>query len=325
MNKKIILLGHGVGVKFTIESLINNPKLGYEVAGVVTHPKEEHAHDHKMMESRKEIYGGYAYNVFNVEDDYGISLLESNNVNSSESIQWIQQFDPAYIISIGCRNIIKALFLNRFENKVLNIHTAPLPKYRGAASDSWMILNGEWDSKQFGCIHFIDTGIDTGNIIAKSHYKIPKFSYPIDVFKIRMNTFKDLLPKAITALQSSDFEGYNQEMDGATVFPRLNTSVDGRIDWSSTGDDILKFIYAFSYPHEGAWCYLDNQKINILESDLLQDIQMHSFATGLIFGKNEIGSYKVAVKGGYLLLRKIEISGKGIQQKKVLRLGRFLK
>lgn len=324
MNKKIILLGHGVGVKFTIEALINKPKLGYEVAGVVTHPKEGHAHDLKMMETRKEIYDGYAYNVFNVDKDYGISLLESNDVNSSETIEWIEQFDPAYIISIGCRNIIKAPFLNRFENKVLNIHTAPLPKYRGAASDSWMILNGEWNSEQFGCIHFIDTGIDTGNIIAKSYYKIPAFSYPIDVFKTRMNTFKDILPKALIALQNMDFKGEKQKMDGATVFPRLNTTVDGRINWSNTGDDLIKFIYAFSYPHEGAWCYFDDQKINILEAGFMQDIQMHPYATGLIFGKNERGLYKVAIKGGYLLLKKIEISGEGIEQKKIFRLGRFL-
>ena len=26
---------------------------------------------------------------------------------------------------------------------VLNIHTTPLPLYRGAANDSWMILNNE--------------------------------------------------------------------------------------------------------------------------------------------------------------------------------------
>ncbi|MGW1455554.1 methionyl-tRNA formyltransferase [Salegentibacter agarivorans] len=325
MNKKVILLGHGVGVKFTIESLLANPDLEFEVAGIVTHPKEEHTPDLEMMEKRKKIYQEYAYNVFNVSKDYGIPLLETYDVNSSETIKWIKQFDPEYIISIGCRNIIKAPFLNIFENKVFNIHTAPLPKYRGAASDSWMILNGEWDSEQFGCIHFIDTGIDTGDIIAKSYYKIPEFSYPIDVFKIRMNTFKDLLPKAIKALGSIDFVGQKQDMDGATVFPRLNTPVDGVINWTYSGKDLLKFIYAFGYPHEGASCFFDKQKINILEAEFVEDIKMHPFAIGLIFGKNEDGMYKVALKDGYLLLKKIEVDGKLIQQKSILRLGRFLK
>lgn len=324
MNKKVILLGHGIGVKLTIEALLNNPELGYEVAGVVTHPKEQHAHDLEMMEKRKNIYNNYAYNVFNVLEDFGISLCESNDVNSPETINWIKQFDPEYVISIGCRNIIKEPFLNLFRKKVLNIHTAPLPKYRGAASDSWMILNGEWEREQFGCVHFIDTGIDTGNIIAKSFYKIPKYCYPIDVFKIRMNTFKDLLPKAIKVLKS-DFVGHKQDMDRATVFPRLNTTVDGVIDWSYPGEDLLKFVYAFGYPHEGASCFLEEQKINILEAEFFEDIKMHPFAIGLIFGKNNEGNYKVALKDGYLLLKKIEVNGELIQQRKILRLGRFLK
>lgn len=325
MNKKVILLGHGVGVKFTIESLLANPDLGFEVAGVVTHPKEEHSHDLEMMENRKKIYGEYAYNVFNVYKDYGISLLESSDVNSPDTIEWIKQFDPAYLISIGCRNIIKEAFLKIFERKVFNIHTAPLPKYRGAASDSWMILNGEWDNEQFGCIHFIDTGIDTGNIIAKSYYKIPRYSYPIDVFKIRMNTFKDLLPKAIKALGSSDFVGQKQEVNMATVFPRLSTPVDGVIDWTYPGKDLLRFIYAFGYPHEGASCLFNSQKINILEAEFFDDLKLHPFAIGLIFGKNENDMYKVALKDGYLLLKKIEVEGEPIQQKKILRLGKYLK
>lgn len=325
MNKKVILLGHGVGVKFTIEALLNNPELGYEVAGVVTHPKEQHAHDLEMMEKRYRIYDGFAYNIFNVYDDYEIPLLESDDVNKLETVDWIKQFDPKFVISVGCRNILKKSFLNIFNKKVLNIHTAPLPKYRGAGSDSWMILNGEWEKKQFGCVHFIDTGIDTGNIIAKSYYEIPKFSYPIDIFKIRMNTFRDLLPKAIEVLTNPDFIGFKQDMDNATVFPRLNTYKDGIIDFSYSGEQLLKFIYAFGYPHAGASCFFDNQRINILEAEFFEDIKMHPFAIGLIFGRNEKGFYKVALKDGYLLLKKIEVDGEPILQKNILRLGRFLK
>lgn len=324
MSKKVILLGHGVGVKFTIESLLNNPGLGYEVTGVVTHPREEHEHDLQMMEKRAHFYGEYAYNVFKVKEDYGIALKESPDVNSPEVVNWIKEMEPAYVISIGCRNIIKASFLQEFKNRVLNIHTGPLPRYRGAAGDSWMILNGEWGTQQFGCIHLIDTGIDTGNIVAKSYFDIPKPVYPIDLFKIRIDTFKDLLPKAIEALQETGFKGEEQDLNEATVFPRLYTPVDGKINWSYSGEELIRFIYAFGYPHEGAHCSMEEKKINILEAEFLKDIKMHSFATGLIFGKDYRGNYKVAVKDGYLLLKKIEIAGKSVEQKKVLRLGRRL-
>ncbi|SDL81126.1 Formyl transferase, C-terminal domain [Salinimicrobium catena] len=325
MNKKIVLLGHGVGVKFTIESLLENSTLGYEVGGVITHPKEEHTHDLQMMENRKEIYGDHAYNVFKVVEDYNIPLLESRDVNSQEAVKWIESINPGYIISIGCRNIIKQPFLEKFKKKVFNIHTTPLPKYRGAASDSWMILNGEWGKKLYGCVHFIDTGIDTGNIIAKSYYKIPDLCYPIDLFKIRMNTFKSLLPETIKALQDPSFKGLKQNMEDATTFPRLSTPVDGIINWNFSGEDLIRFIHAFGYPHEGACCYLEGKKINILEAEFVNTIKLHPHAKGLIFGKNSLGMYKVALKDGYLLVKKIEVNGKSTQQNKIFRLGKFLK
>ena len=99
------------------------------------------------MNKRKELFGEFAYNVFNVESDYNIKGLESKNVNHLETINWIKTFSPTYIVSISCRDILKSKFLNEFKNMVLNIHTTPLPQYRGAANDSWMILNNELGKK----------------------------------------------------------------------------------------------------------------------------------------------------------------------------------
>ena len=171
--KNIVILGHGVGVKFVVESLIKSNS-NFRVVALVTHPKKEHEHDLNLMNKRKELFGEFAYNVFNVESDYNVKVLESKNVNHLETINWIKTFSPTYIVSISCRDILKSKFLNEFKNMVLNIHTTPLPQYRGAANDSWMILNNELGKKKYGCLHFIDEGIDTGPIIQKSFYNLPK-------------------------------------------------------------------------------------------------------------------------------------------------------
>ncbi|MBV9988024.1 MAG: hypothetical protein JO301_10110 [Chitinophagaceae bacterium] len=325
MPKNIVLLGHGAGVKFTIESLLANAELGYAVCAVVTHPFEDHKGDLEMIEKRADIYGEHAYNVFHVEQDYGIPLKEAANVNEPHVVEWIRGFDPAFIISIGCRNIVKKDFLETFKNKVLNIHTTPLPRYRGAANDSWMILNGEWGTTQFGCMHYIDEGIDTGAIVAKSYYSIPDKCYPIHVFKARMNTFKDLLVLGLRNLATPGFAPEIQKTGEATTFPRLYTPKDGKINFKDfSGQETVKFIYAFGYPFSGAFCNLDTRKINVLAADFYTDQQFHSFANGLIFGKNESGQYKVVVNGGYLLIRSIEVDGEPIAQNKVFKLGRYL-
>ena len=323
--KKIVLLGHTVGVKFIIDSLISKSS-EFRVVGIVTHPKEDHLRDLNLMSKRKGIYGDYSYNVFDVQKDYGIKIIEAKDVNDKETLNWIKKIDPSYIISVGCRNILKTKFLNIFPKKVLNIHTAPLPKYRGAASDSWMILNGELGKEQYGVCHFIDEGIDTGAIIAVSKYKLPKRAYPIDIHKIRMDVFQDIIIKTLKNLKNPDFKPKIQDPSKSTVFPRLFTPVDGKILFDLfNGNEIDLFVQAFGYPFEGAFCFLGDKKINILDAEFVKKKLFHSFANGLIFGKNLKGQYKVCVNDGFILIKKIEINGVEILQNKILRLGKFLK
>ena len=323
--KKIVVLGHGVGVKLIIDTLLTQKKLETRVVALVTHPFEDHQRDLEMIEKRKELYEEFAYNVFNVEKDYGIPVFTANNVNELSSVLHIKSFSPDYIISVGCRDIIKKEFLKEFSGKVFNIHTTPLPRYRGAASDSWMILNGEWGKDLFGVFHEIDEGLDTGRIVAKSQYRIPNKSYPIDVFKSRMSIFPDLIEKAIHALNNSIFKFEEQDHYEATTFPRLFTPKDGKIDFKLyDGASIERFIYAFGYPFEGAHCFLGDRKINILEADFIEGASMHPKTFGLVFGKDKYGNYKVSVNGGALLIKKIERNNQVISQSQVMRLGRIL-
>jgi methionyl-tRNA formyltransferase len=321
----IVLLGHGVGIKFVIESLATS-QIGYQVVALITHPYADHLPDLQMLESRKDIYGEYGYNVFNLKKDFDIPVYEYDDVNRLEVINLIDAYSPAYIISIGCRNIIKADFLKKFPKKVLNIHTTPLPEYRGAASDSWMILNGEWGSKKYGCLHFIDQGIDTGDIIEKEYYDILNFSYPIDVFKARMSIFRNLVIKGLFKLQQQNFIPEKQNVNSATTFPRLLTSRDGHIDFKNwTGEDIIKFIYAFGYPFPGAYCFLNDIKLCILNAEFVQENKFHSFANGLVIGKNNKNEYKIVVKGGVCLVKTLEVDGVEVPQGRYFKLGKFLK
>jgi methionyl-tRNA formyltransferase len=326
MNKNIVILGHGAGVRFVVKSLIKNPELGFKVAAVVTHPFDEHKFDLEMLESRKEMYGEYGYNIFEIKSDYNIDILESSDVNSDETIKWINEYKPVYIISVGCRNIIKSNFLNSFQGIVLNIHTTPLPRYRGGASDSWMILNGEWGKELFGCLHYIDEGIDTGDIIAKINYVVPNKCYPIDLYKVRLNTFNEILIAGLNNLMEENFIPEKQDNNNSSVFPRLDTKIDGHIDFcNQNGEEIEKFIFAFGYPHEGAHCFFNDKKVNIQEAEFVQSKTFHPICKGLVFGKDNYSRYKVYVDGGYILLKKIAINSIEIEQNKVFRLGKYLK
>ena len=93
--KNIVILGHGVGVKFVIESLIKS-NTNYRVVALVTHPKKEHEHDRNLMNRRKKIFGDYAYNVFDLESDHKIKILELGRL--CDSLSYRKTLERGYVI-----------------------------------------------------------------------------------------------------------------------------------------------------------------------------------------------------------------------------------
>lgn len=101
-----------------------------------------------------------------------IPLFKTNNINDEESIIFLQSSQPDLIISAYFSQILKKPILNIPKIGVLNIHPALLPDYKGAMNYFWVLKNGE--NKAGVTVHWIDEGIDTGEIIAKKSFIINK-------------------------------------------------------------------------------------------------------------------------------------------------------
>lgn len=90
-------------------------------------------------------------------------------------------------VSIGGSHIFTAAEIARAHCGIVNLHFAPLPRYRGRYSAGHALRNGE---TYFGVtLHYIDEGIDTGPIIAER------------LFSIEDDTVDSLRAKAFSAGQ----------------------------------------------------------------------------------------------------------------------------
>ena len=69
-----------------------------------------------------------------------------------------------FIISYGYQYIIKDNVLTKFPRRVINMHISYLPWNKGKDPNMWSFLE---DTPKGVTIHFIDPGIDTGEIIAQ--------------------------------------------------------------------------------------------------------------------------------------------------------------
>lgn len=74
------------------------------------------------------------------------------------------------VVLAGYMRMIKAPLLEGFPQRIINIHPSLLPKFPGIESWNQALVAGEIKT---GCtVHFVDSGMDTGPIIAQSEVPI---------------------------------------------------------------------------------------------------------------------------------------------------------
>lgn len=93
----------------------------------------------------------------------GIPYHPITNPNAAENFQAIASFDPEVLVSVACPFILKRPLLQMPKRAAINIHHAPLPRYKGMMPTFWQMYHGE---KAAGItIHTMAESVDAGKII----------------------------------------------------------------------------------------------------------------------------------------------------------------
>ena len=88
-----------------------------------------------------------------------------HDINHPTVINLIQDLKPDIIVSAYFNQIIKEPVIDLPKFGILNIHPGWLPAYRGAMAYFWVLKNGS--EKAGVSIHWIDKGIDTGELVSR--------------------------------------------------------------------------------------------------------------------------------------------------------------
>ena len=87
-----------------------------------------------------------------------------------EIINTLTHYDVELVVMAGWMKIVSPFFINKFKNKIINIHPSLLPSYKGGSAIKDSILNG---SKITGCsVHFVDEEVDSGSLIMQAALSI---------------------------------------------------------------------------------------------------------------------------------------------------------
>lgn len=157
-----------------------------------------------------------------------IKTFEVENPNSKKSLNILRELNPDIIINQS-QSIIKKDLLQIPKYGVINRHNALLPKNRGRLTPFWVLYKEE---KETGVsIHFVEEGIDSGDIIVQEKYDIDKK----DTFGSLVAKNYEIAPramlKALDKLEKGekDYIPNNNELATYNTTPDLRHAVEYRI------------------------------------------------------------------------------------------------
>ncbi len=113
-----------------------------------------------------------------------------------EIVNTLIHYDVELVVMAGWMKIVTPFFINKFKNKIINIHPSLLPAYKGSSAIKDSILNG---SKITGCsVHFVEEEVDSGSLIMQAALSI-RDDDDIDKLAKRIHVLEHLiLPHSIS-------------------------------------------------------------------------------------------------------------------------------
>ena len=85
---------------------------------------------------------------------------------------WLEERGAELVVSAGYMQLLDPTFIDRFRNRVINVHPSLLPRFPGMDAIGQALDAGV---DQTGVtVHFVDEGVDTGEVIASSVVPVPE-------------------------------------------------------------------------------------------------------------------------------------------------------
>jgi len=215
------------------------------------------------------LHHGMSYpSVSHFCDESNIKVLNFNDVKKFTTLH------PAFGISVRYDKLFKSDFFKLFTHGIVNLHGGELPRFRGTNIANHAILEGV--KKGAGTIHFIDEGVDTGDVCIRKYFDTSEnetaYSFFVKTLSSLQKCFLELLEvlekgKAIPRIKQSKLienGEVSEEYKHKDLLGKKCISIS-----DIENQDIDKIVRAFYFPsHNGAYIQEGNNTFFLTKSDL---------------------------------------------------------
>lgn len=278
--KKVLLLGMGPTASYALESLVER----FQVVGIV----------------RDAGPGSQRDEVIQRANALSIPVITDISMNSIERA--VIELSPECTVVSSYDQIIVPRILER--SRFVNVHYAPLPRYRGRAVVNWAIINGEHEWAI--TIHVIAPGLDAGNILFQKSVPINADDTVGELYASWNAILRQELAEVVER-HIDGFEGEPQD-ESAAVYGCTRVPRDGEIDWSDSTERIYALVRSLGPPYPWAYTFLDTRRIMVTRASPVPDAKRYvGRVPGRIVGRSR-GSGYVDVLTGDGVLRIHEVA-----------------
>lgn len=162
-------------------------------------------------------------------------IADVGSVNCPEVTNLLEAAKPDVVVVSGT-SILDGKLLERLgSTPTINIHCGITPRYRGNHGAFWAVVNGDW-ANVGTTVHFVDSGIDTGEIIAQESIELERGDDPRTIGLKQYAVGIRLLSEAISRICAGNRRTISRD------------DLDSRLYSSPTFTDYLRFLKRMKEP-----------------------------------------------------------------------------
>ncbi|NVK31268.1 MAG: methionyl-tRNA formyltransferase [Gammaproteobacteria bacterium] len=233
-----------------------------------------------------------------------VPFIPQENVNDAEFITRLQGYGADLFVSMSFNQILRKPIIDTAPLGFINCHAGALPFYRGRNPLNWVLIN---DESYFGVTaHYVDEGIDTGDIIIQHKVDISEQDDYASLLEKAFVKCSEVLVEAVELISGGKVNRIKQnDINPYGFYCGMRRVGDEVIDWQLPARRIHNLVRAITLPGPAARTVLKGKEVAIIKSRFLQDAPSYICTPGEVVGRDESGVY---VKAGDSVLHILEVA-----------------
>ncbi len=217
-----------------------------ELVGVVLHPLRVRTYGEEILAAARLASSDI------IED--------GSTLNSPDAIERLRRFHADVAVSVLFNYVLTPSVFQLFPSGAVNLHPSYLPYNRGQYPNVWSLVEG---TPSGVTLHYIDEGIDTGDIIAQQHVPIEPMDTGESLYGKLAQAALTLFVKTWPRLRAGTAGRQPQREPGTSHRARDVDQIDA-IDLNRwyRASDLINLLRARTFPpHSGAYVTVQGRRI----------------------------------------------------------------